>query len=297
MEKKQRLFDVNDFVLCPNGELGTIECFLSDDAAKIKNSLGEKEFNISSLKKLKKIKENEDSVYFRQNLNPDLWNNFSLYEDVREALLLIAKDFIKEIEDGEFSLPVVDIVMVGSEASFNYTDFSDIDIHILSNLELLGNSFFVKKYFEIKRKLFSREHLITVKGHPVELYVEDIKNNGVYNGVFSVLKNKWLKIPSKDIVNIDMSDVQKKFDDYHEMISQIINSSGNLDEAIKLYRHLFKMRKNSLMLGGEFSVENLVFKKIRDNGLLDRLREYMYKERDKALSLESITEMFRKHFS
>ena len=45
VEEKETLIDVNDFVLCPNGELGVIQCFLSDGSAEVKNSSGVKTFN------------------------------------------------------------------------------------------------------------------------------------------------------------------------------------------------------------------------------------------------------------
>ena len=56
------------------------------------------------------------------------------------------------------------------------------------------------------------------------------------------------------------------------------------------------MRKSGLKNGGEFSSENIVFKKLRDADLIDRLRDYMYKERDKELSLESAEQVIKEIF-
>lgn len=294
MKNKVSLIDVNDFVLCPNGELGTINCFLSDDIAYVKNSSGGKKFKKEDLVKLTNfLKEEEFSnPYFQDELNPDLFEDMRLIPDVREALLVIANEFIEEVESEEYKLPVVDINLVGSNASYNYNEMSDIDVHIVVDINKLGQNsdFFAKSFFEAKRKLFSQQHKIDVKGRPVEVYIEDSNNKGIYNGIYSILNNKWIQIPSKEKVQIDTTSVQIKFDSLHSIIANMINEPGNMKEAIKLYKHLFDMRKSGLKTGGEFCVENLVFKKLRDSELIDRLREYMYKERDKELSLESVEE-------
>lgn len=297
MEEKKTLIDVNDFVLCPNGELGIIQCFPSDGKAQVKNSFGTKVFKVEELSKLKNIF-NEDEVsnpYFKDELNPDIFEDMRMIPEVRESLLEIADEFIKDVEAEEFKIPVIDIELVGSNASYNYTELSDIDVHIVAAIDKIkqSNDFFVKSYFEAKRKIFFQQHNITVKGRPVELYIEDSRTPGVYNGIYSIKNNKWVQTPSKEKVQINTTSVQEKFDSYHVDISDLINKPGNIKEALKIYKHLFDMRKSGLKDGGEFSSENIVFKKLRDSGLIDRLREYMYKERDKELSLESAEEVIK----
>ena len=295
MSGKETLIDINDFVLCPNGELGVIQCFPSEGVAQIKNSIGTKVFRVEELQKLKNIFNEDDSQnpYFKDTLNPDLFEGMNLVPDVRQALLEIANEFIKDVEADEFKIPVLDIELVGSNASYNYSDLSDIDVHIVAAIEKIkeSNDFFVKSYFEAKRKIFFQQHDIRVKGRPVELYIEDSRTPGVYNGVYSILNNEWVQIPSKEKVQINTTSVQKKFDSYHVEISELINKPGFIKDALKVYKHLFDMRKSGLKDGGEFSSENIVFKKLRDCGLIDRLRDYMYKERDKELSLESAEEV------
>lgn len=297
---KEAIIDINDFVLCPNGQLGLVKKFLNKENIEVENSLGRYTFKLDEVKKLNKtlIEDAESNPYFKDTLNVDLFSNNKLIPEVKAALLKISNEFVEDVEDGEFKLPIKDIRLVGSNASYNYTNLSDIDIHIIADIEKIGceNDFFVKSYFEAKRKIFDRQHSILIKGHPVEMYIEDSRTPGVYNGVYSLIKDSWIQVPSKEKVGIDDSAIQFKFDEYHEKISNAINDSGNLKDAIKVYKHLFDMRKSGLQSGGEFSVENLVFKKLRDNELIDRLRDYMYKERDKELSLESIEEDIRESY-
>ena len=69
---------------------------------------------------------------------------------------------------------------------------------------------------------------------------------------------------------------------------------GNYEEAIdgvdKLTEKIKKMRQSGLESGGEFSVENMVFKVLRRNGMLDRLYDIKTVAYDKSVTLESIQE-------
>ena len=53
------------------------------------------------------------------------------------------------------------------------------------------------------------------------------------------------------------------------------------------------MRKDGLAEGGQFSVENLVFKKLRSMGYLDRLAQLETDAYDASMSLESFKTFFK----
>ena len=63
------------------------------------------------------------------------------------------------------------------------------------------------------------------------------------------------------------------------------------DLAEKLLDKIKRMRKAGLAEGGEFSVENLVFKKLRDNGVIEKLMKIKNDEIDKKLSLGEAIEI------
>jgi hypothetical protein len=52
--------------------------------------------------------------------------------EVRKALLKIAYEFIQSLD---VKTPIVDIIFTGSMANYNYTDQSDIDLHILYDFD------------------------------------------------------------------------------------------------------------------------------------------------------------------
>ena len=69
------------------------------------------------------------TLQYHKELNPKLWKSNILDTEVAQKLLKIADLW------SEFSkIPkhaIRDILLVGGNANFNYTSYSDIDLHIL----------------------------------------------------------------------------------------------------------------------------------------------------------------------
>lgn len=291
-KKDNHLFDLNDFVLCPDGEFGKIKVFIRDDQAEIERKSGKKDFSVIDLMRLS---EDDESLYYRDELNPKIFANNIMIPQVRNKLIQSSKDFLEEMTRGmtdqNIDLVVKDIMLVGSNASYNYSDFSDLDIHILYDTENLGDNlskFFAKEYFEAFRRLFNQSHDIKIYDLPVEFYAEDINSNGVYNGRYSILNDAWIQFPDKNRVEINSTEVEAKYDLYKSDIDSCISATGGYETAIDLYKKLFKMRRTALQSGGEFCTENLAFKRLRNDGSITKLRDYIRNEHDKELSVESI---------
>lgn len=291
-KKNNHLFDLNDFVLCPDGEFGKIKVFIRDDQAEIECKSGKKDFSVIDLMRLS---EDDESLYYRDELNPKIFANNMMIPQVRNKLIQSSKDFLEEMTRGmtdqNIDLVVKDIMLVGSNASYNYSDFSDLDIHILYDAENLGDDlskFFAKEYFEAFRRLFNQSHDIKIYDLPVEFYAEDINSNGVYNGRYSILNDAWIQFPDKNRVEINSTEVEAKYDLYRSDIDSCISATGGYETAIDLYKKLFKMRRTALQSGGEFCTENLAFKRLRNDGSITKLRDYIRNEHDKELSVESI---------
>lgn len=291
-KKDNHLFDLNDFVLCPDGEFGKIKVFIRDDQAEIERKSGKKDFSVIDLMRLS---EDDESLYYRDELNPKIFANNIMIPQVRNKLIQSSKDFLEEMTRGmtdqNIDLVVKDIMLVGSNASYNYSDFSDLDIHILYDTENLGDNlskFFAKEYFEAFRRLFNQSHDIKIYDLPVEFYAEDINSNGVYNGRYSILNDAWIQFPDKNRVEINSTEVEAKYGLYKSDIDSCISATGGYETAIDLYKKLFKMRRTALQSGGEFCTENLAFKRLRNDGSITKLRDYIRNEHDKELSVESI---------
>ena len=75
---------------------------------------------------------NLKSFNFKKELNPKIWKNGKLKDNIRKRLVKIAKEFV---ESTELDFIPVDIVIVGSIASFNWSKYSDIDLHIITDFK------------------------------------------------------------------------------------------------------------------------------------------------------------------
>jgi hypothetical protein len=221
---------------------------------------------------------NEVSVEFHDELNPALWQNNEIKLDVQVRLLEIAKKFIKSLNVPEFNL--VDIYFMGSNAAYVYTSFSDIDLHVI--VDDPDNS--LKELYDAKKRLWNDQHNISIRGYDVELYVQDIKEPNASMGIYSLLKNTWIKQPEKVEASIDDAGVQQKFKYLAKKIIRGIKKR-NLDYLNAVASEIKDLRKSGLQRAGEFSVENLAFKELRNGGYLEKLSKARQELEDEALSL------------
>lgn len=222
-------------------------------------------------------------------LNPRIWNeDMTLKIGINDAIFKIVDQFVKDLP---VPIEIVDITIVGSNASFNYNEHSDVDIHLIVNNEVLPyDSKILKLLYDSARNKFNREYDITIKGLPIELSIEDVKSNVCSNGIYSVKNNNWIKLPEQiDISNIiDMTST----DSYEKLVNEINRILNNpTSESIKqMINNLYIIRKNSIMVDGEYGKGNLLFKAIRNAGLLQKLKEELYNILSKELTFESMLE-------
>ena len=223
------------------------------------------------------------NIAYHDRLNPVAWDGDSLKPEVRLRLLEIAKVFVDYLEIPGFR--VHDVVLTGSLANFNYTKFSDFDIHVVTEYSDLQCDDLAEAFYTAKKKIWNDNHDITIHGHEAELYVEDINEPPVSAGTFSLLKNAWLKKPSYDPPEIDRGAVNHKVQDLITQIDHTINSADDPQDIKRLIDKIRKMRRAGLDQGGEFSVENLAFKLLRDRAQIDKLRRHIDKLQSAELSI------------
>lgn len=225
-------------------------------------------------------------------LNPRLFGyENQLKDDVRLRLIEIADILVESIQEDNIPIKVYDYWLVGSNAAYNYSPESDIDVHIIVDMEQELNPYFLKLLYDYAKSSFNDKYNIKVKGHEVELYLEDVNTTAVTNGIYSLKQNKWIKIPVKteSIKTIEIENSQIYKDTYNAYI--------NLkDEDVEQFiDDLYLMRKMSLANGDEFAEGNLVFKQFRNNGYLDELKDRKYAYRSKELTLEKLEESESKY--
>jgi hypothetical protein len=228
------------------------------------------------------------SIKFNNTLSPLIWeNDETMKSDVRVVLLKNAKRFI-EFSDVE-NLKFNDLMLTGSMANYNYNDESDLDVHIILDFnQISDNKEFVGDFFKLKKQLWADHLPIQVKGHDVEMYFQDVNEPHHSSGTYSLVKNEWIRKPTKKIVNIDSADVQLKSADIMNAIDDL-ESNKNQNDFLKKHEQLKnkikKYRQSGLNSGGEFSTENLVFKVLRNTGYLEKMVEFKNDYLTKELSL------------
>ena len=224
-------------------------------------------------------------IKLNKTLNPKLWDKDILKEEVLAKLRTIAQAFIGFLEIPNDA--VKDIRLLGSSANYNYTKHSDIDLHIVVDYEKVHKTCpVVAGYLYAQKSLFNKEHDITIYGIPVELYAESHKDKTASNGIYSLKENKWISKPSKPKLDVDDLAIKSKY----EELERAINDTNSQEEAQQILDKIYQLRKAGLDEVGEFSVENIVFKKLRDNELIQKLKGQIKTSFDKKLSLKESIE-------
>lgn len=227
----------------------------------------------------------------KEDLNADIWNEDNkLTPEISEKLLRIAKDFYDKLD---LPADILDITLTGSMANYNWTDLSDIDLHIVINYaDVNEDRELVKNYLMEAKSNWNRSHDIRIKGHEVEIYVQDSSEPHHSTAVYSVLNDEWVIEPrvktfevSEDAVNqkaehfIKMiEDVETRFDE--EKYEEVYGDADRLREKLRNYR------QSGLESAGEFSVENLAFKYLRNTDEIGKLMDLSRDAYDAMMSVK-----------
>jgi predicted nucleotidyltransferase len=233
----------------------------------------------------------------KDKLNPYLWHNNKIDSDVRIMLLDIAKDFIDTLSV-KWVKPK-DIILYGSLANYNWSKYSDIDLHVVIDFkEVYDKVEFVEDYFDSKKDLWNQTHEnLKIYGYPVEMYVEDVNADPQSSGAYSLITNEWLKEPAH------LSDAKLDKTYVREMSAKFINKVDEIEDKIynekneknleilsdKLYR-LFEELKDIRTKGleseaQEMSNGNIIWKVMRRTGYIERIWNIIDSTYDKINSI------------
>ena len=226
-----------------------------------------------------------DAVKFHKTLNPNLWQHNRLRPEVKKQLKKIAQDFIEEL--GINGLDVVDLTVSGSNAAYSYTPHSDLDLHILVDMSQLPNDEVYRELFTAKKTIYNDTHNIKIHGVPVELYVQDVNEPVISLGEYSLLQDKWIKMPAKKRANFDQSATKHKYEKLLALVRHALQYKDitKLNNVIKKIR---QYRQAGLDKGGEFSPENLAYKALRNQDYITKLYDLRDKLHSEELTIETM---------
>ena len=238
------------------------------------------------------VNELEEAIEKHDELNPALFNqDATLKPEVKEKINEIVEEFLKDFIEIEVELTVQDIILTGSNASYNYTKDSDLDIHIIADTSKIEDTLNLHKViYNTYKSAFNKKFEIELNKVPVEIYVETQDTPLVSNGIYSVMNDEWVKEPTKDdIPEVDQEAIDKAFKPwekrYKALVDKITDETEDESELDKFIDKLYELRQKGLAEEGEYSIGNLVFKEVRNNGYLDNLKELRHKVIAQRLSL------------
>ena len=223
-----------------------------------------------------------DFVTVNTELNPKLWQGGRLDGEVRLKLLQIARAFVDFVG---VDLDVKDYTITGSNANYTWSKYSDLDLHVIIEGEVSDAQ---RELFSAKKALWTEYHDITVRGLPVECYVQGESETHHSTGVYSIVNNTWILKPQKTEPDLDDQAVEAKKDSMLSQIEQALLSK-DLEKLRVVKDKITTMRRAGLDRAGEYSVENVVFKILRNLGLIDQITEKIRELEDAELSLEQQT--------
>jgi predicted nucleotidyltransferase len=231
------------------------------------------------------------SIDINDSLNMNVWQTEERVKpEITGRLIRIALDFLDSIgiEHGM----VKDITLTGSLANYNWTEFSDIDLHIIAEFrEVDDNIKLVKDFFNAKKADWNKTHQIMIKNHEVEIYVQDIREPHISTGVYSLLEDEWLTKPSRQVPKIDYESVKIKAQSIMDQIDRVGNlySSDNFEASLNvadiIRDKIKRLRRSGLAEKGIYSTENIVFKTLRNNGYIKKIMDLRTNSYDKLMSM------------
>ena len=202
--------------------------------------------------------EKQISAFYNDELNPKFWTKkvskdgkkekWVLDPIIRKKLVKIGEEFYEKLEDVVGKAPIYDIHLTGSLANYNYTDLSDLDVHVLVDFDKIkAPRKIIETAGEGAKFIWNTRHDIKMRGHDVEVFLQDAKNPHHITGLFSLLNNQWVKKPKFDPPTVDEQDVQKKFDgiasDIDQLESKLLLVKNMPSDAKDLYKRANKVKE------------------------------------------------------
>jgi len=232
----------------------------------------------------------------QDELNPKIWEkkgkSYTMKPEIREKLLESANIFIDFLG---VEVIITDIIMIGSLVNYNWSKYSDIDLHVVVNFNQFPENTkdLYLEFFDLKKVIFNQKHNIKLFGYDVECFVQREDETTFSSGIYSILYDMWMNEPKK--INKDTIDkelIKEKSKQWMRIIDGVVDNIQDEDpeeikSIVKKYKEKLKNFRNcGLEKNGEMATENLVFKLLRRNGYVEKLYDLPTEIIDKKLSVK-----------
>jgi hypothetical protein len=183
-------------------------------------------------------------------LNPKLWDGVQLHAKLKDGFIKISNAFYEFLE---VDVDILDIIIIGSSANYNWTEHSDIDLHVVIDFDQINSNWhLVNKYLRAKKSIWNENYPLQLKGLQIELYAQDI--NEVFHssvGSYSVLHGKWIKKPTHEQVSIEDDLIASKAEPYEYEIESLKPTDPQIESKIRKIKDRLKhLRQTGLNSAG-----------------------------------------------
>ena len=242
-----------------------------------------------------RFEEEVDPATFEKqpNLDEKFWKEggTKLGPKVARRLTKIAEDFIEGLE---VPAQIEDIRFTGSLANYNWSKYSDVDLHIVVDFAKIDEDVeLVKSFFDSARMRWNDLHNIKIYGYEVEVYVENVGDVHKSSGIYSISQDRWIIEPDPTSVDIDIALARKKSDDIATQVNLIkhIIDNEKYQSALRAIDRLKAKIRRTRKAGldspkQEFSPENIAFKILRREDVLQKLNDLKYDAYDRLMSIK-----------
>jgi len=250
----------------------------------------------SLVDELSEDKEQDEKIiktfYVQKTLSLDVFektgDSYKMVESVRDKLLVITENFMNFLSVDFF---VYDVILTGSLSNYNWSKYSDVDLHIIIDYDQSDhNNALLTEFFNAKKNVWNNLHNIKIKNYEVEMYVQDLKEKHIASGVYSILNDKWVVEPKKEKQHIEDKLIIEKGMVYVNLIDSLYRKNDKGIDVSKemndIKKKIKRFRQSGLNRGGEYSYENLTFKLLRRNGYIKKLIDLKKEVIDNKLSVD-----------
>tara|TARA_Y100001937_G_scaffold21876_1_gene30909 strand:+ start:102 stop:1031 length:930 start_codon:yes stop_codon:yes gene_type:complete len=240
---------------------------------------------------LEEIDVDKSGFEVHDELEPQIWEDEKLNPEISERLKQIAQDFVDGLD---IPVEIEDITLTGSLANYNWSKYSDVDLHIIVDFSKIDeDTKLVKSFFDGVRMRWNIIHDIKIKGYDVEIYVENTGEDHISTGIYSIMNDKWIVEPKVTRKDIDFETAKKKaedIEDRYKRLSKMLSDEkydqtlSGVDRVKQKIRDMRSAGLESDMM--EFSAENIAFKILRRAKILDDLSKLKYDAYDKSMTMD-----------
>ena len=230
-----------------------------------------------------------ESFEKQPELDPKIWGDGKLNKKISKRLMKIANEFLDGLD---IDVTMEDLRLTGSLANYNWSKYSDVDLHIVVDFSKISDDTeLVESFFDGARWRWNELHDIFIHGHEVEIFVENVGHVTHSSGIYSITEGDWVVAPTPDKIRFDYSTARKKADAIQTETNLIEKFAQKKPRAAvksikRLKQKIRMMRKAGLHSPDqEYSAENIAFKILRREETLDKLSQMQYDAYDAVLSI------------